>query len=193
VARRVLGTAFLGLAMLAGCGGPSGPNPVVDVDTTMGHIQIELYQNKSPGTVKNFLQYVDDKFYDGTIFHRVMPDFMIQGGGFLPGMKKEKGTRDPIKNESSNGVSNERGTVAMARTNDPDSATAQFFINLKDNTFLDRSGAPDGVGYCVFGKVTSGMDVVDKIAEVETADRGPHEHVPVEDVVIKAIRRVQTK
>lgn len=165
-------------------------NPVVVVDTSLGSFKVELFQDKAPATVKNFLQYVDDKFYDNTVFHRVIPDFMIQGGGFEPGLK-QKTTRDPIKNESENGVSNDKGTIAMARTNDPDSATAQFFINTKDNKFLDRAQARDRVGYCVFGKVIEGLDVVEKIKAVETGDRGFHQNVPVKDVVIKSIRRAQ--
>jgi cyclophilin family peptidyl-prolyl cis-trans isomerase len=131
---------------------------------------------------------VDDKFYDGTILHRVIPDFMIQGGGFAPGMR-QKPPKASIKNESTNGLANKRGTLAMARTNDPDSATAQFFINVKDNDFLDRAKAGDKVGYCVFGKVTAGMDVVDKIKAVKTATRGGFQDVPAQDVVINSIRR----
>jgi cyclophilin family peptidyl-prolyl cis-trans isomerase len=172
--------------------GPGGPNPQVVMETSEGTIKIELIQRQAPITVENFLKYVDAKFYDGTIFHRVMPDFMIQCGGFLPGMK-EKQTRAPIKNESYNGLENKRGTLAMARTSNPDSASAQFFINLKDNAFLDRANARDQVGYAVFGKVIEGMDVVDKIAKVETENRGDHENVPVQDVLIKSVRRVETK
>ena len=164
-------------------------NPVVAIDTSLGTVKVELFEKKAPITVKNFLKYVDDKFYDGVVFHRVIPGFMVQGGGFLPGMKEKK-TRETIKNESDNGLNNERGTLAMARTPRPDSASAQFFINLKNNDFLDRAKARDGVGYAVFGKVISGMDVVDKIAGVKTEDRGGHEKVPVEDVVIKSVRRV---
>jgi len=152
----------------------------VIMDTSHGKIAIELFADKAPITVKNFLQYTDDKHYDGTIFHRVISDFMIQGGGFEPGLK-EKRSRAPIKNES--GISNERGTISMARTKDPDSATAQFFINVKDNTRLDKAR------YAVFGKVIDGMDVVDKIRRVETADRGDHEAVPIQDVVIRSVRR----
>lgn len=163
-------------------------NPVVIMETSMGTITIELFEDKAPISVKNFLQYVEDKHYDGTIFHRVIPDFMVQGGGFVPGMKEKK-TRDPIKNESSNGLANERGTLAMARTSVPDSATAQFFINVKDNDFLDRKNARDKVGYAVFGRVTAGMDVVDKIRRVPTAEKGPHEDVPREDVLIKSVKR----
>ena len=168
--------------------GAADKNPVVVLDTSMGKIKIELYEDKAPVTVKNFLAYVDDKFYDGLVFHRVIPDFMVQGGGMEPGLK-EKRTKDPIQNESVNGLENKRGTIAMARTPDPNSATAQFFINLKDNDFLNRAKAQDGAGYCVFGKVTEGMDVVDKIAKVETGSKGGHKDVPVEDVIIKTARR----
>ena len=187
---RTILAALTALAVLlfAGSGQAQAKDPVVVVKTNLGTFKVELYPEKAPKTVANFLQYVDDKFYDGTIFHRVIPTFMIQGGGFQPGMK-EKRTRAPIKNESSNGLSNKRGTLAMARTNVPDSATAQFYINVKDNLFLDKARAGDGVGYCVFGKVTSGMDVVDKIKNVETANAGPHQNVPRKDVVIESIRR----
>ncbi len=164
--------------------------PVVVMETNYGTIKIELDAEKAPITVKNFLGYVDDKFYDGTIFHRVIEDFMIQGGGFQPGMKEKK-TRDSIKNESTNGLSNARGTIAMARTPEPDSASSQFFINTKDNTNLNKQEARDKVGYCVFGKVIAGMDVVDKIRKVETATKGPHGDVPVQDVVIKSVRLVK--
>jgi cyclophilin family peptidyl-prolyl cis-trans isomerase len=171
-------------------------NPVVIMETSAGTVKIELYQEKAPITVKNFLAYVDDKFYDGTIFHRVIgkpnskEDFMIQGGGFEPGMKEKK-TKDAIKNESSNGLLNERGTLAMARTKAADSATAQFFINLKHNSFLDKAEAGDGVGYCVFGRVVEGMDIVDKIKAVKVEDKGDFEKVPTEDVVIKSIKRAE--
>lgn len=179
---------------LAATGGGSGDRPVVVIDTSEGAIKAELYPDRAPITVKNFLAYVDEKYYDGTLWHRVLPGFMIQGGGFEPGMKGEKlGTYSGIKNESYNGLKNERGTLAMARTPEPDSATAQFFINLKHNTFLDRANAQDRVGYAVFGKVIEGMDVVDRIAKVETKDRNGHEAVPVQDVLIKSIRRAETK
>jgi cyclophilin family peptidyl-prolyl cis-trans isomerase len=160
-------------------------NPVVMMETSLGNIKIELFEKKAPITVKNILQYVDDKFYDGTIFHRVIPNFMVQGGGMEPGLREKKGTRAPIKNEGGNGLLNERGTLAMARTPDPDSASAQFFINLKHNKHLDRANADDGFGYAVFGRVLEGMDVVDKIAAVQT-----RQTVPVRDVVIKSVRRV---
>jgi cyclophilin family peptidyl-prolyl cis-trans isomerase len=180
-------TVLVGLiAMLAACSSDAA-NPVVVVDTTYGPIKIELFEDKAPVTVKNFLAYTDEQFYDGLIFHRVMDGFMIQGGGFEPGMKERK-THEPIKNESDNGLSNLRGTIAMARTNDPDSATAQFFINVADNKkALDKSGF--NPGYCVFGRVIDGMDVVDKIKKVRTASKGGHENIPVEDIVIKSVRR----
>lgn len=162
-------------------------NSIVVMETSLGTIRIELEDSKAPLTVRNFLQYVADKFYDNTIFHRVIADFMIQGGGFEPGLKQKK-TRSPIKNESSNGLSNLRSTLAMARTSVADSATAQFFINVVDNSALDRTRSRDGVGYCVFGKVTDGMDVVDKIRAVRTGQRSGYPDVPLSDVVIRSIR-----
>ena len=145
---------------------PIPPHPRVVLDTSMGSITLELDTAEAPATVENFLTYVEAGHYDGTIFHRVIPDFMIQGGGFDPSMK-QRPTRAPIKNEANNGLKNRAGTVAMARTNDPHSATAQFFINVKDNAFLDYPGQ-DGWGYCVFGKVVDGMDVVEEIKGVQT-------------------------
>lgn len=166
-------------------------NPIVLLETTSGDILIELYPDKAPETVKNFLQYVDDGFYNNTIFHRVIPGFMIQGGGMGARMD-EKETRDPIKNEADNGVKNERGTIAMARTMEPHSASAQFFINLADNDFLNFSEPTvSGWGYCVFGKVTDGMDVVDKIAKVKTKSAGIHENVPVDLVMITGASRFE--
>jgi peptidyl-prolyl cis-trans isomerase B (cyclophilin B) len=167
----------------------TGAKPVVEVVTSMGKFKLELFEEKAPITVRNFLGYVDDKFFDGTIFHRVISNFMVQGGGFEPGMR-EKRTGDPIKNEADNGIPNQRGTIAMARTSDANSATAQFFINVKDNAGLNREHAQDSVGYAVFGQVIDGMDVVDKIRRVRTGKRGGHDDVPVEDVVIQSIRRV---
>lgn len=165
-------------------------NPVVVMETNMGTVKIEVFADKAPISAKNFLDYVDAKYYDGLIFHRVISNFMIQGGGFEPGMKEKKKTNDPIKNEASNGLLNARGTLAMARTSDPHSATSQFFINVKDNKFLDKSETSDG--YAVFGKVIEGLEgVVDKIKEVKTGKKGPHGDVPLEDVVIKSIRRAQ--
>lgn len=161
-----------------------GAAPQVKLETSMGNIVIELNQDKAPQTVDNFLQYVKAGFYDGTIFHRVIENFMIQGGGFDENFA-QKETRGPIENEADNGLSNQRGTIAMARTNDPHSATAQFFINTVDNQFLDfRGNTPSGWGYAVFGEVIEGMDVVDKIRQVETTMRGPHQDVPVDNVVI---------
>ena len=163
-------------------------NTRVVMETSQGTITIELEDDKAPTTVKNFLSYVDDKFYDNTIFHRVISNFMIQGGGFEPGMRQKR-TKPAIKNESTNGLSNQRGTLAMARTSVPDSATCQFFINVKDNGGLDREQSQDGVGYCVFGRVVEGMDVVDKIKRVATTSHGMHENVPQDDVVIRSVRR----
>jgi len=163
-------------------------HPVVVLDTSMGPITIELDRAKAPISVDNFLKYVDAGFYDGTIFHRVIPGFMVQGGGMTEDLA-EKRTNAAIKNESDNGLKNRRGTLAMARTPAPNSATAQFFINLKDNGFLDRENAQDGVGYAVFGRVTDGMDTVDKIAGVRTTSKGPHEGVPVQAVTIKGAKR----
>ncbi|MGE3807889.1 MAG: peptidylprolyl isomerase [Gemmataceae bacterium] len=161
----------------------------VVIETNHGTIKIELFADKSPKTVENFLAYVDGRFYDGMIFHRVIPNFMIQGGGFQPGMKEKPATRDPIRNEAANGLLNARGTIAVARKADPDSGECQFFINVKDNAFLDRAKAADKAGYCVFGKVVSGMDVVDTIVNVPTGSSGIHQNVPVNDVVIKSVRR----
>jgi cyclophilin family peptidyl-prolyl cis-trans isomerase len=160
-------------------------NPIVVMKTSMGTIKIELDEAKAPGTVKNFLSYADDKFYDGTIFHRVISDFMIQGGGFQPGLKKKE-TKAPIKNEAPNGLSNVRGTIAMARLRDPDSATAQFYINVEDN-----SKKLDDQRYCVFGKVIEGMDVVDKIKAVKVENRGGYQAVPLKDVIIESVRRAE--
>ena len=160
---------------------------MVKIHTTKGVITLNLFADKAPETVQNFLDYAKEGFYDGTIFHRVIDGFMIQGGGMEPGMK-EKATNKPINNEASNGLSNTRGTIAMARTPNPHSATSQFFINVADNTFLDfKSPTPDGYGYCVFGEVTDGMDVVDAIKDVATTSFGMHQDVPAEDVVITKV------
>ncbi len=166
-------------------------NPIVEVETSKGSMRIELLLDKAPRTVNNFLQYVDDGFYDGTIFHRVIEDFMVQGGGFTEQMD-QKPTLPPIQNEADNGLSNARGTLAMARTSDPHSATAQFFINTTDrNTFLDhQSKTSQGWGYCVFGKVVEGLDVVDQLRSTETCTRGGHQDVPVDAIVINAVKRV---
>src|SRR3989442_272017 len=166
-------------------------NPMVVLSTSMGDIKIELYADKAPITVKNFLDYVKAGYYDGTVFHRVIPGFMIQGGGLTADLQdKREGQKPPIKNESDNGLKNDTGAIAMARTSVPDSATSQFFINVKDNTSLDKERAQDGVGYAVFGKVVDGMDVVRKIEQVKTATKSGHENVPVDAVVIKSTKVV---
>lgn len=158
---------------------------MVNLHTNFGIISLELDAEKAPKTVENFLAYVKDAHYDNTVFHRVIGNFMIQGGGFEPGMK-QKDVRAPIDNEAANGLKNKRGTIAMARTNDPHSATAQFFINVVDNDFLDfKSPSGSGWGYCVFGKVVEGMDVVDAIRKVKTGNKGFHSDVPLEDVIIE--------
>ena len=168
---------------------PAPGNPVVVIATTAGEFTLELFKDRAPVSVDNFLQYVADGFYKGTIFHRVIPNFMIQGGGFEPGMI-EKGTRPPILNEATNGLSNVRGTVGMARTRALRSATSQFYVNVADNrSKLDHRGyGPDEFGYAVFGRVLSGMDVVDRIASTQTRTAGPHADVPVEDVVITGVK-----
>jgi len=181
--------AALGISLFANVA--LAANPMVEMKTNQGTITIELYADKAPKTVENFLQYVKDGFYNGTIFHRVIDNFMIQGGGFEPGMK-EKPTRAPIQNEAKNGVKNQTGTLAMARTADPHSASAQFFINLKDNAFLDYPGR-DGWGYAVFGKVTQGADIVNKVAKVPTGNAGFHQNVPTTPVVIESVKLLPEK
>jgi peptidyl-prolyl cis-trans isomerase A (cyclophilin A) len=165
---------------------PTKGGPVVLMSTSLGDIKIELYEKEAPESVKNFLAYVNDKFYDGTIFHRVIGGFMIQGGGFTENMD-QKPTKPPIKNEGGNGLKNDTYTLAMARTSVPDSATSQFFINVKNNDFLNRANAQDGVGYAVFGKVIDGTDVVKKIEQVQTGRKGMYSDVPVQPVVIKSV------
>lgn len=167
-------------------------NPQVELKTNMGTIALELFPERAPATVENFLQYVKDGHYDGTLFHRVIPKFMIQGGGFGPDFK-QKAVRKPIRNEAANGIKNTTGTVAMARTSDPHSATAQFFINVADNEFLNfRYPTRDGYGYCVFGRVIEGMDVVKRIAGVATGPGpGPHRDVPRQPVIIERATIVQ--
>jgi peptidyl-prolyl cis-trans isomerase B (cyclophilin B) len=158
---------------------------MVKLSTNLGTFTLDLDAERAPETVKNFLQYVQDGHYNNTVFHRVIDGFMIQGGGFEPGMR-QKSTRAPIANEANNGLRNDRGTIAMARTGDPHAATAQFFINVADNGFLNHTApTPQGWGYCVFGRVTEGMDVVEKIKGVRTGSSGMHKDVPVEDVVIE--------
>ncbi len=175
-----------GAVTAAGVSEAAADNPKVELDTSKGKIVIELYPGRAPETVKNFLHYVEAGYYDGTIFHRVIPNFMIQGGGMTADMKN-KATNAPIKNEADNGMKNERGTLAMARTGDPHSATAQFFINVVGNDFLNYTGkTQQGWGYAVFGKVVEGMDVVDAIAAVKTGTRGPHRDVPTDTVKINS-------
>lgn len=176
----LMGSAVLGLALSAGAHAQTA-QPKVKLSTSLGDIVLELNAEKAPKTVENFLQYVKDGHYDGLVFHRVIPGFMIQGGGFSADMQ-QKATRAPIVLEATNGLKNERGTIAMARTNVPDSATSQFFINVVDNAMLNATGP--GNGYAVFGKVTAGMDVVDKIRAVPTGSRGMHRDVPTTPVTI---------
>jgi cyclophilin family peptidyl-prolyl cis-trans isomerase len=197
---RILATAAIALLLAAAVqAGPGAEekekpaaNPKVVMKTNLGDITIELYADKAPITVKNFLNYVEKKFYDGTIFHRVINGFMIQGGGFMPDMA-QKETGPPIKNEAGNGLKNGLYTIAMARTNIVDSATAQFFINVADNNGLDhKDDTPQGYGYAVFGKVIDGTDVVDKIKAVKTTTKGMYKDVPVKPVVIEKIRILET-
>ncbi|MBI5717436.1 MAG: peptidyl-prolyl cis-trans isomerase [Burkholderiales bacterium] len=178
---RLICSAALALLLAAG---PAWAQQKVRLATSEGDIVLELDREKAPKTVDNFLGYVKAGHYDGTIFHRVIPTFMIQGGGMKPDMSEKK-TLAPIPLESRNGLSNVRGSVAMARTMDPNSASAQFFINVADNVFLDQPNARDGNGYAVFGKVVAGMDVVDKIRGVATQSAGPHQNVPVKPVLIR--------
>lgn len=167
-------------------------NATVVIETSLGTMTAELWEQGAPQTVANFLQYADDEHFDGLIFHRVIEGFMIQGGGFGPDMKKEKSSRAAIENEASADLSNDRGALAMARTSDVNSATSQFFINLSDNDFLNhRDDTPGGFGYCAFGKLTEGLDVLDAIGKVKTGSRGGHDDVPVEPVEIKSIRRAE--
>jgi cyclophilin family peptidyl-prolyl cis-trans isomerase len=184
-----LSVAVLGLgaclSAIAAAGQGAAEKPVVVLDTSLGAITVELYPDKAPITVKNFLEYVDEGFYDNLIFHRVMPRFMIQGGGMTDQLSEKPVNKQPIKNESSTGLSNNRGTIAMARMKDPNSATCQFFINHGDNLNLNT----DGGGYTAFGKVIDGMDVVDKIAKVSTTTRGPYDNVPLKPVYIKSAKR----
>lgn len=180
---RLATTILVAPLLWASAAQAQSPASRVTLETTLGSIVLELDPQRAPRTVDNFLQYVRDGHYTGTVFHRVIADFMIQGGGFTPEMQ-QKPTRAPIPLESRNGLKNVRGTIAMARTNVPDSATAQFFINVKDNDFLDQANARDGHGYAVFGKVVSGMDVVEKIRTVPTTRRGMHADVPAQPVTI---------
>jgi cyclophilin family peptidyl-prolyl cis-trans isomerase len=189
----VMGLALAPCTIGAETPGPTAAgkgNPMVVFTTSLGDIKIELFADKAPVSVKNFLEYVQAGFYDGTVFHRVIPGFMIQGGGMDTDLREKAGQRSAIKNESGNGLLNTAGSVAMARTSVPDSATSQFFINTVDNDFLNRQKSADGVGYAVFGKVVEGMDVVKKIEAVKTSSRGPHQNVPAEAVVIQSAKVV---
>jgi cyclophilin family peptidyl-prolyl cis-trans isomerase len=189
--RFVSALVVLSLLFFAGSALSADSNPKVVLETSKGSIVLELYPGKAPETVQNFLSYVDAKFYDDTIFHRVIPGFMIQGGGFTADMER-KTTQAPIKNEADKGLKNDRGTISMARTGDPHSATAQFFINTVNNDALNHtSKTPQGWGYAAFGKVVEGMDAVDAISAVKTTTRGPYRDVPVEPVVIKSATRVK--
>lgn len=185
--------AALAFAVVAACGPGLGhalaASPVVvEMRTSMGTIELELYPDKAPKTVANFVEYAKERFFDDTVFHRVIPGFMIQGGGFTASMEQKK-TRDPIPNEANNGLKNTAGTIAMARTPNPHSATAQFFINVANNAFLDfKAPTAQGFGYCVFGRVTKGMDVVEKIVQVPRGNRGQHQDVPLKPVVIQSVR-----
>jgi cyclophilin family peptidyl-prolyl cis-trans isomerase len=160
---------------------------MIRFETTLGDFTIELFDKEAPQSVANFLRYIDDGFFDGTIFHRIVPGFVIQGGGFTEDMAQKR-TQPPVKNEADNGLKNKRGTLSMARTNDINSATSQFFVNLKDNDFLDHSRA--NFGYAVFARVTEGMDVVDKIAAVKTGKHRGFDDVPVEAVIMKSVKRI---
>lgn len=185
-----LAIALVGAAVTVGSmtGAAQGGNPVVEVETSLGTITAELYRDKAPISVENFLAYVKEGFYDGVIFHRVIKGFMIQGGAFRPDMTQKPG-KPPIKNEAANGLTNDRGTLAMARLPQPDTASSQFFINTVDNPRLNhRSTRPDEYGYAVFGRVTAGMDVVDKIESVATGTRGSFSDVPTQPVTIKTVR-----
>ena len=163
---------------------------LIKIYTTQGEIELKLFDDKAPETTKNFILYAESGKYNGTIFHRVIKDFMIQGGGHLPDLS-EIATESPVVNESNNGLSNKKGTIAMARTSDPHSATSQFFINLKDNDFLDKKNAPDNYGYCVFGEVTNGIDVVEKIGESQTGRNGMYDDVPMETVLIEKVEIIK--
>jgi cyclophilin family peptidyl-prolyl cis-trans isomerase len=170
-------------------------NPVVEMKTNVGTLRVELYADKAPRTVSNFLQYVKDGFYNGLVFHRVISGFMIQGGGYDRDLREKKGDRPPIENEAGNGLKNDTGTVAMARTSDPHSARAQFFINVADNKFLNfRDASPAGFGYAVFGRVSQGMDVVTRIAHTPTGPGGPFpQDVPQQPVIIESITLISDK
>lgn len=186
VVRGVLSTIAVAVCFLSISIAARGENPRVLLETSMGEIEVELFEKEAPITVENFLKYVKKGHYDGTIFHRIIPDFVVQGGGLEENMKERK-TDDPIRNEASNGLKNDKMTLSMARTRDPDSATSQFYINLKYNRGLDQKYCADGYGYCVFGKVVKGEDIVDKMAKVKTITLGRNDDVPAQPIkLIKA-------
>ena len=190
--RTALVVVGLGFALCSIGTAVAEDKPIVLLTTSLGNIKIELDPEKAPITAKNFIDYVKAGYYDGTIFHRVIPGFMIKGGGLTSDMRdKSQGQRAPIKNESSNGLKNETGTIAMARTSDPDSATSQFFINVNANAFLNKNQAQGGAGYAVFGRVIEGMDVVRKIERVKTTSKGMYENAPLEVVIIKSAKVVE--
>lgn len=186
---------FLILSILLWSAEALAANPMVELKTSVGAVRIELYADKAPKSVANFLQYVKDGFYNGLVFHRVIDRFMIQGGGHYPDLREKRSDRPPIENEAGNGLKNELGTLAMARTSNPNSATAQFFINVADNAFLNyREASPAGYGYAVFGKVTQGMDVVMRIARTPTGPGGPFpKDVPQQPVIIESITVISDK
>ncbi len=189
----LLAFVFLPLFALTTAAEAAASNPRARLKTSLGEIVLELYADKAPVSVENFLAYAREGFYQGTVFHRVIPGFMIQGGGLTADLA-QKTTRPPIKNEAANGLRNERGSVAMARTMAPDSATAQFFVNVADNTFLNhRDTSPQGYGYAVFGRVVQGMEVVDKIVASPRTNVGPYQDVPVKPVVIEAVEVLPSK
>ena len=189
--KRLACLLLLGLCLAGSAWAAEAKNPTLVLETSLGNVKVELFQKEAPISVKNFLDYAKSGFYNGTVFHRVIPGFMIQGGGFTPDLA-QKATKPPIRNEAANGLKNLRGTLAMARTNVVDSATAQFFINVNNNDFLNhREGGPAVYGYAVFGKVISGMDVVDKIAATQTGMQGGMTDVPVTAVVIKNVALVK--
>ncbi|MBT5644229.1 MAG: peptidyl-prolyl cis-trans isomerase [Gammaproteobacteria bacterium] len=163
---------------------------MIKLTTTKGNIVIELFSDKAPETVKNFLNYTENGSYNGTIFHRVIENFMVQGGGLMPDMTEFE-SNPPVVNESNNDLSNKKGTIAMARTSDPHSATSQFFINLKDNDFLDKKNAPDGYGYCVFGEVVEGINVIEEIGTVATTNKSGHGDVPQETIIIESVEVIE--
>jgi peptidyl-prolyl cis-trans isomerase A (cyclophilin A) len=189
--KRFVCVLLLGLGLVGSASAAEAKNPTLVIETSLGNVKVELFQKEAPISVKNFLDYTKSGFYNGTVFHRVIPGFMIQGGGFTPDLH-QKETKPPIKNEAANGLKNDRGTLAMARTNVVDSASSQFFINVANNEFLNhREGGPAAFGYAVFGKVIEGMDVVDKIAATQTGMQKGFSDVPATPVVIKNVKAVK--